>query len=827
MTTSIQRSIDIQEVLENSADAMRMYIDAADHVSIYLVEGDEAVMRSYRGNPDWFVKGETRIPYPKGFTWKAIIGGKPIYCEDADKDDVIGPAGRKVGTKSYASMPIKCQGKTVGSINVRSFAKFAFGEEELRFLGIVAKQIEAALQNARLSEALRQSEERYRILFEQSPLGVFIIDKEFKITGCNDQLVRIFKSSREKIIGLEIDKLRHWTFHPIFISALKGQTANRESLYEPAESDAQVWLSVTASPLLDADAEVVGAMGVVEDITQRMQIEQDLWESKERLSYIFDNTPNVAIGSFDEQGNVLYWNNAAEKLFGFSTDEAMGKPLDQLIFDRESGKKFNSILKEVAEENKPSAPTELNFINRSGTKGAVYSTIFPIPSSDTKSEFICMNVDISELKFKEEQIRHMAMHDSLTELPNRRALQDALDRLPKDYGSSKSHAFLVMDIDNFKLINDTVGHLSGDQVLVDLAKVLRSAMRPADLLSRVGGDEFAMVIHDVSPSQARSVAERFFNIISRRTYHLKGLSYRINLSIGISLFHSDSDLQKVISSAYSALADAKFEGKNRIIVWNPKEDGRVDSDTAPRLGIRINDALRENRLVIHYQPVVGLGDGEPIYDEALVRIVDGASNIIYPKTFIGAAERFGLMTQIDRWVVETVINNLAKNGGLRTFVNLCGSSLRDESLLGFIENLLTHNKEISGHTGFEITESTTITDINRIRNWILRLKKLGCKFALDDFGTGYSSFAHLVDLPVDYVKVESSFVKSLETDPASTAILRSIISVSHLMSKEVIAEGIETKPVKGFLESLRVKYGQGNYLKPATADRTFVTRKDD
>jgi diguanylate cyclase (GGDEF)-like protein/PAS domain S-box-containing protein len=825
VTRIVHRSINLQEVLENAVEALNENIHGCHNVSIYVVEGQEAVMKANRGYPEWFIRRVGRIPYPRGFTWRTIIEEKPLYVANAEKDSVIGPAGLEVGTKSYASMPIRYEDKTIGCININSLELDAFDEEELRLLDSVAKQIETAVNNARQAEALRQSEERYRILFDQSPLGVFIIDRELKITRCNEQLVRIFKSSQDKIIGLEIDKLRDRSFYPILRGALEGQTNNHETFYKPTTSDAKLWLSATASPLCDSDGKVVGALGVVEDITQRKQIEQDLRDSKERLSYIFDNTPNVAIESFDEHGKVLYWNNAAEKVFGFSKDQALGKTLDQLILDKESMEKFNLIMKEVIKENKPSLPTELDFISGSGIKGTVYSTIFPIPSSGTNAEFICMNVDITERKTQEEKIHHMAMHDYLTELPNRRALQRTLDRLPENYGTNKNHAFVVMDIDNFKLINDTVGHLEGDQVLVDLADALRSAMRPSDLLARVGGDEFAMVIHDVSPSQAKSVSERFFNIINGRSYYLKGFRYQINLSIGIRVFDSKSDSKMVMASAYSALSDAKFEGKNRIIVHNIKDGGEVDPNQAARWGIRINDALRANRLVIHYQPVMSLVDEAPLYDEVLVRIVDGNNNMIYPKAFIPSAERFGLMTKIDRWVVERVIDAIGEEDGFRTFINLSGSSLRDESLLGFIENCLTESKVISNRIGFEITEFATITDINRIRNWMIKLKKLGCQFALDDFGIGHSSFSHLLDLPVDFVKVEGSFVQGLDTNPASIAIVKSIISVSHLMKKEVIAEGIETQPVIAFLRRLKVQYGQGNYLKPPTEDRTFIPQR--
>ncbi|MGB7293568.1 MAG: EAL domain-containing protein [Thermodesulfobacteriota bacterium] len=822
VTRSVHQSINLMDVLDNAVEAMHENIHGCHNVSIYMVEGQEAVMKAHRGYPEWFIEKLGRIPHPRGFTWKTIIEDKPLYVADAEKDGVIGPAGLQVGTKSYASMPIRYEGKSLGSINVNSLDFNAFDEEDLRLLDIVATQIETAVNNARQAEVLRQSEERYRILFDQSPLGVCIIDRELKITRCNDQLVKIFRSSHDKIIGLDLNKLKDKTFVPLVQKAFEGSTHHHESFYQPTTSDANLWLSAIASPLRDSDGKVVGVMGVVEDVTGRMQIEKAFRESQERLSYMFENTPNVAIHGYDAEGRVIYWNKAAEEIFGWSKEEAIGKTLDKLILGEKSTSEFHSTLKKVAETNKPSGPSEWNFTDRHGEQGTAYSTVFSIPSSSGKHEFICLHVDITERKRQERQIHHMAMHDYLTDLPNRRALQADLDSLLKDSNALRKHALVVMDLDNFKLINDTLGHMEGDQVLIDLTKVLRNAMRPSDFLARVGGDEFALLIRDVSRTQVKSIAARFLEVIRGQTYYLKGYSFQINLSVGISLIDSKSDPQMIMAWAYAALAEAKYEGKNRIIVYNSKDYRGGKSDRAVQWGIRINDALQENRLRLHYQPVVTINNCEVLYTEALVRMVEGDKSIIYPKAFIPAAERFGLMSKVDRWVVERVVSSIRKKDGGKIFINLSGSSLRDESLLTFIENSLKGSKIISNHIGFEITEFTSITNIDRLKHWMIKLREFGCQFALDDFGMGYSSFAHLIDLPVDFVKIESSFVKRLDTDPTSGAIVKAILTVSRLMGKEVIAEGVETEAVANILRRLKIKYGQGNYWRSVSDENTII-----
>ena len=292
VTRSVHQSINLQDVLENAVETMSKNMDGLDNVCIYLVEGEEAdstgspqaVMKAYRGYPDWFIDRVRRIPYPKGFTWKTIIDEKPRYCADVDQDTVIGPAGREMGTKSYASMPIQFGDKTVGCININSLKKNAFDEEEIKLLEIVSHQIEIAINNARRAELLRQSEERYRTLFDQSPVGVYIFDRDYKITHCNERFVQILQSSFDKIIGVDIRKLKDQCVLPLMEKILRGETAVYEGYYEATGSEAKLWASVRLSPLRDANGKVTGGMAVVEDITDRKQAEVALKESFSQLS---------------------------------------------------------------------------------------------------------------------------------------------------------------------------------------------------------------------------------------------------------------------------------------------------------------------------------------------------------------------------------------------------------------------------------------------------------------------------------------------------------------------------------------------------------------
>ena len=281
VTQSVHKSINLQDVLENAVEAMNKNIDQADIIGIYLAEGEEAVLKAHRGFPNQYIERAARILHPKGLTWKTIIDGKPRYCADVDRDEFIGLAGRELGMKSYLSMPIRFEGKTIGCINIGSLKKDSFDEEELRLLEIVAQQIEVALDNAQIAEVLRQSEERYRTLFDQSPVGVYIYDKKFRIVQCNERMAQILQSSCDRIVGLDMRSLNDRGFIPVMERTLGGEFCREERFYEATSSGAKLWLSLSLSPLRDAHGEVIAGMAVVEDITERKQAEEQIKASLE------------------------------------------------------------------------------------------------------------------------------------------------------------------------------------------------------------------------------------------------------------------------------------------------------------------------------------------------------------------------------------------------------------------------------------------------------------------------------------------------------------------------------------------------------------------
>ena len=428
-------------------------------------------------------------------------------------------------------------------------------------------------------------------------------------------------------------------------------------------------------------------------------------------------------------------------------------------------------------------------------------------------------MDVTSRKEADAHLQYLASHDPLTNLCNRLEFDKRLKQIYRLARRENSqYAVLYMDLDQFKVVNDTCGHIAGDELLRQLAYLLHSKIRETDTIARLGGDEFTILLENCPMQKAIELAEQIRSSVQDFRFVWKEKPFSVSISIGLVSVHDTSNTpEQIMSAADMACFTAKDLGRNRIYIHKPD-----DKEKAYQLGemewvSRINSAFEEDRFCLYYQSIEPLQAAEPgLHCELLVRMVDERGATITPMSFIPAAERYGLMTAIDKWVIKTVFSFFDEYSkkeqsiglGLCT-INISAKSFNDESFLGFIREQFSTYDIAPEKICFEITETAAISNIMQAREFIKELKILNCKFALDDFGSGMSSFTYLKNLDVDFIKIDGAFVRDMMTDPMDKAMVESINSIGHVMGLKTIAEFVENIEIYNSLKSMGIDYVQG------------------
>lgn len=428
----------------------------------------------------------------------------------------------------------------------------------------------------------------------------------------------------------------------------------------------------------------------------------------------------------------------------------------------------------------------------------------------------------------EERLQYLATHDALTAVPNRYLLEETLKRTIAKVKRGENSALFFIDIDNFKIINDTLGHSVGDQVLIAVVDIIKANLREEDFLARLGGDEFAVLIDKTSEKGAAVIAEKLRRAVCQEEIKLvrDNIHLSLSISIGYIMINGLLDDQRHLSLADAALYKAKEEGRNRA-VFSRTDENPLDklTETNQLIGL-VKRAMQEDLFKLVFQSVQSITDQSIIHYEALLRLEDNQGNNIPPAKFIPIAESFGLMPNIDLMVVTKAIEVLQKHPNLKIFVNISGLTLGNEEILKLIVNKICESGLEHSRLGFEITETAAVKDILRAEKWISKLKKFGCLFALDDFGTGFSSLAYLHLLPVDYIKIDGTFVRSMSKELVHRAMIQAIHTIANTLGKKTIAEFIENEDIIHILKDIGVDYGQGFFLgKPVPLEKILYTQE--
>ncbi|MDH3549071.1 MAG: EAL domain-containing protein [Gammaproteobacteria bacterium] len=691
---------------------------------------------------------------------------------------------------------------------------------------LFGSSLAVGLERVRDKEILAELQERNSLVAMTANDGIWDFDGQTK---------RINLSRRWKtMLGYDPDeedvKLDWYNLvHPDDIARV--QTRMREHLEGKAPFFESVhrmrhqggdwrWMKSRAKCVLDKNGRLIRLLGVEVDITERKLYEDALFREKESAQITLQSIGDGVITT-DAKCNVEYVNPVAEELTGWKVDDASGRPIDEIFrgFHEETCEPLENPLAVAIRRDraiKSVRPTLL--IRRDGNELYIESTASPIrDGKGIVSGGVLIFHDVSESRDLNRRLSYHASHDILTGLVNRAEFENRVERALKSARAREtSYALLYLDLDQFKIVNDSCGHSAGDALLGQLGTLLKSKIRWRDTLARLGGDEFGVLLESCSLEEAMNTAETLRMAIGEYKFVWEERTFRLGVSIGVVPITADNeDVAALLTAADSACAAAKEAGRNRIHSFQENDIDLMRRRREMQWAARINNALEDDRFELFRQTIQPLQvEEDGAHYEILLRMRDENGGIISPGLFIEAAERYGITPSIDRWVIRSAFRWLVSEADERERLSLCsinlsGQSLGDEKFLPFVVDQFQMSGIDATKICFEITETAAIASYSQANRFINALKELGCMFALDDFGTGLSSFGYLKHFPVDFLKIDGSFVKEILHDPIDREMVRSINEIGHLTGKRTIAEFAENEEIITMLRGMGIDYAQG------------------
>jgi diguanylate cyclase (GGDEF)-like protein/PAS domain S-box-containing protein len=552
-----------------------------------------------------------------------------------------------------------------------------------------------------------------------------------------------------------------------------------------------------------------------------------LSREKERALVTLNSIGDAVIAA-DRAGRIEYLNPVAEQLTGWSNGDAYGKPLPQIFnaIDEATGEPLEAPAGRVLPKGRSAQTAErIALVTHSGRLLPIKHTAAPLRDRGGQTVGVVLVFqDASSAREMSDRLTYQATHDAITGLINRREFEQRLDQaLLSAQREDKQHALCYLDLDQFKIVNDTCGHIAGDELLRQVTRLFQSKVRGADTLARLGGDEFGLLLVSCPLDQAEQRAEQVLAAARDFRFVWQDKVFAIGVSIGLVAIGKESaDVTQILSAADAACYAAKAKGRNRLQMYRASDSELTRLRWEMGWVSRITTALDQGRMRLHYQTILPLSpplstsDPGAHHYEILLRMIDEAGNIVAPDTFIAAAERYNLMPAIDRWVIQTAFDHCARlyRAGVTSrpeicCINLSGASLGDEQLVGFIRQQVAAHRVPAESICFEITEAGAISNLEKAIHFIEQLRSVGFRFALDDVGSGLGSFAYLRNLRVDYLKIDGSFVAGIVDDQVSSAMVEAVHRIGHALGMQTIAECVESEPVLQKVRALGLDYAQG------------------
>ena len=553
------------------------------------------------------------------------------------------------------------------------------------------------------------------------------------------------------------------------------------------------------------------------NVDVKMQEQEQLFEG-------LLNSMNDALIAFSSERSIRFLNPVASNLTGWTREQVIGKQLDDFfaLFD-ESSELHAAIPYAMVETGKDFNFENVYLITEQGGRVSVAGSITPTHTNGTIDGGFVTFRDVTDLKEMSEIIEYQASHDSLTGLMNREEFFNRLLEISQSAQQEKrTHSFVYLDLDQFKIVNDVCGHLAGDELLRQVSNDVTAQLADKEhAAGRLGGDEFGLLLIDTPLGQGLTIARDLLGTINRKFIWQKN-AFHITGSIGlVPIAGVNSDGYNILAAADDAAYMAKEAGGNTVKVYETADYKFLKRRGEMQWISRLNHALEDDRFVLWGQPLASTNGTEIDHLEVLIRMLDQDGSIISPGDFIPAAEKYNLMPAVDRWVLKKSFEHLKTlnaSGRKPIFsINLSGASVADERILEFINNLFESSGVNPQQVCFEVTETTAIANMSRATSFIQRLKTIGCTFALDDFGSGFSSFAYLKHLPVDYLKIDGSFVRGIVDEPIDYALVESVNNIGHVIGMKTIAEFVKDERIQRILEEMGVDYLQGYQIAKPSA----------
>jgi len=772
----------------------------------------------------------------------AVFGvGEKIVADISSDEGWAGleKQAAKVGIAACWSFPVYGDaGRVTGTLDIYLDTPREPTDDELDKISRTVRLAGIAIKRQIDENKLKNSESRYRGLFENVVDGVYIASREGDLTTVNPALVEMLGySSAEELKNAGRTTMLY--VNPIdrerVFARLEAQGFVKNFEYRLRRKDGtEIVVLENSRAIHDDDGNVVAHEGTITDITERKIAETRIFEEKERAQVTLQSIGDGVITT-DAEGNIDYINPVAQDLTGWEIRNARGKAIEEIMTIVHASTRTtvdNPVVRCLKEGRVISLAENSVLITQAGNEVPIQDSAAPIRDRIGNVVGAVMVLhDVSKETRLFRQLSYQASHDAVTGLINRREYENRLvEALDGTYeNNEQTHALLYVDLDQFKVVNDTFGHTAGDELLLKISELLQGNIRSTDVLARLGGDEFGILLGRCTEEHALEVAEAIRSAVEEYRFEWQEAFTSIRCSIGVVFVtHESPSVASIMSSADVACYSAKDMGRNQIHLYQ-------DSDASLRHEemkwvSRISSAVEENRLELFYQPIIGIGkdnsDARGHY-ELLLRMRDETGKLVQPNMFIPAAERYNLMSKLDRWVIHKALTELADRNPdsdkarFTIAINLSGTSLSEDRFLEFVIDELEKQKLPTGAVCFEITETAAISNLTRVIHFMQTLKKLGCMFSLDDFGSGLSSFTYLKNLPVDYLKIDGQFIRNVAEDAVDESMVVAISQVGKAMGIKTIAERVETKEVLDKLSELGVEFAQGYYIARPTSVKTF------